>query len=65
MKYIGHLDHADPFYGFLKEHIWPQIGDSSHLHFSVHVLRGSNQVFLYTDEKSGVSVIGKFFKSYN
>ncbi len=61
MKYIGRLDHADPFYGFLKEHIWPQIGDSSHLHFSVHVLRGSNQVFLYTDEKSGVSVIGKFF----
>ena len=61
MKYLGHLHHADPFYKFLKERIWPQIDKNSNVHFSVHVLRGSNQVFLYTNENSGVSVIGKFF----
>lgn len=62
MKHLGHLDHADPFYGYLKEHILPQYSVNIHNpHFSVHVLRGSNQVFLYKEEQTGVTVIGKFF----
>lgn len=62
MRHLGTLDHGDPFYGFLKEHIMPQVaGHIDQPQFTVHCLRGSNQVFLYTEEKSGVKVIGKFF----
>ena len=62
MKHLGKLSHSDPFYGFLKEQVLPQIErDLVHPEFDVYVLKGSNQVFLYTEEKSGLSVVGKFF----
>lgn len=62
MRLLGKLDRQDPFYGFLKEHILPQVAEyNEHPEFTVHCLRGSNQVFLYTEEKSQKSVIGKFF----
>lgn len=62
MKHLGSLDPDDPFYGFLKEHILPQLcGPLDNPSFEVRGLRGSNQVFLYTEKQTGITVLGKFF----
>ena len=60
--YIGHLDHHDPLYGYLKDQIVPQLGvESAGAEFRVFQARCSRNVFLYEEKRSGVRLIGKFY----
>ncbi|MCX5873880.1 MAG: aminoglycoside phosphotransferase family protein [Deltaproteobacteria bacterium] len=60
-RYLGHLDHNDPLCGYLRDHIIPQLGVSSHhTVFRVFQSACSRHVYLYEEERSGARVIGKF-----
>jgi hypothetical protein len=62
MKYLGHLSHTDPLYGYLCNDILPQL-DTRCISpdFRVYRFRASNHVYLYEDQGSGTRLIGKFF----
>lgn len=62
MKYLGHLSEKDPFYGYLRYDILPQLGVNGGCpDFRVYRIKASNHVFLYEDRKSRTLAIGKFF----
>ncbi len=65
MKYLGHLAVDDPFYGYLRYDIVPQLDKGVAGHgvpeFKVFKLPASNNVYLYEDVHSQIRVIGKFF----
>ena len=62
MKYLGHLSKIDPFYGYLRYDILPQLaGNGGSPDFRVYKIKASNHVFLYEDANSRTLVIGKFF----
>jgi hypothetical protein len=50
MKYCGHLSKKDPFYGYLRYDVLPQLGFNNTLpDFRVYMLQASNHVYLYED----------------
>lgn len=56
-NYLGKLDYADPLYEVLRSHACPNVMDPR-----FHVNRmSSRRVYKYTEEKSGIATIGKFF----
>lgn len=62
MKYLGHLSQGDPLYGYLRDGILPQLGVNGITpDFRVHSLPASNHVYLYEEDRSRTSLIGKFF----
>lgn len=61
-KYIGHLSHQDPLYGFLVHDILQRIDIyEPHAEFRVFQLVASNTVYLYEEKHSRACVIGKFY----
>ncbi|MFH0823949.1 MAG: aminoglycoside phosphotransferase family protein [Pseudomonadota bacterium] len=60
-RYLGHLAHDDPLYGYLRDHIIPQLGVSSH-HAGFRVFQSacSRHVYMYEEELSGAGLVGKF-----
>ncbi len=61
-RYLGHLDHQDPLYGYLRDHIVPQLGlGSSHVGFRVFQASCSRNVFLYEECHSDKRLVGKFY----
>ncbi|MFO0753074.1 MAG: aminoglycoside phosphotransferase family protein [Thermodesulfovibrionales bacterium] len=57
-SYLGRLECSDPLYEILLTRVCPGVKDPSFL-----VSRtSSRRVYKYTEEKSGVAVIGKFFR---
>jgi len=62
MDPLGHLSSGDPFYGYLRHDILPQLGMNGVApEFRVYRLPGSNHVYLYEERHSGIRVVGKFF----
>jgi len=56
--YLGKLEHADPLYEILSSTVCPAVKDPI-----FHVNNMSNRsVYKYTEEKSRIATIGKFFK---
>ncbi|HEY3346917.1 MAG TPA: aminoglycoside phosphotransferase family protein [Nitrospirota bacterium] len=60
--YVGVLEREDPLYGYLRESVLPKMKvEVKHPVFRVSRLRGSNMVYRYHEERSELSLIGKFF----
>lgn len=57
MAYLGKLDYHDPLYEILCCQVFPYINNPV-----FHVNRMSKRVYKYTEEKTGGSVVGKFFR---
>lgn len=58
MVYLGILEYADPLYEILLSQVYPEVKDPI-----FHVSRTpSSGVYKYTEEKTRVGIIGKFFK---
>lgn len=57
----GYLSREDPLYRYLWGEILPRLGHSGDKPFKVYKLNGSNEVYLYEDESTGLRVVGKFF----
>jgi hypothetical protein len=56
--YLGKLEHADPLYEILSSKVCPAVKDPI-----FHVNNMSNRsVYKYTEEKTSIAAIGKFFK---
>jgi serine/threonine protein kinase len=65
-RYLGHLDHHDPLYGYLRDHIVPQLGlERSHVGFRVFQASCSRNVFLYEECHSDKRLVGKFYPVKN
>jgi aminoglycoside phosphotransferase (APT) family kinase protein len=57
-QYLGKVDYSDPLYEILYSRVCPDIKDPL-----FHVKRMSlHSVYKYTEEKSKIAIIGKFFK---
>lgn len=64
MKYLGHLESHDPFYGYLRHDILPLLAASSPARapeFRVFQLPASSHVYLYEERHTQIRIIGKFF----
>jgi hypothetical protein len=60
-EYLGHLPHADTFFGYLSGQILPQLGaNQTHPEFRVFRTEPSRSVYLYEEKNSGARVVGKF-----
>jgi aminoglycoside phosphotransferase (APT) family kinase protein len=60
-NYVGHLDAADPLYGYLSHQILPQMGANGHVaDFRVFSVK-DGKVYLYEEKHSGARLLGKFF----
>jgi serine/threonine protein kinase len=60
-RYLGHLAHSDPLYGYLRDEIIPQLGVcSNNAVFRVFQSTLSHHVYFYEEEYSGARVVGKF-----
>ena len=58
MVYLGILEYADPLYEILFSQVYPEVKDPI-----FHVSRTpSSGVYKYTEEKTRIGIIGKFFK---
>jgi hypothetical protein len=56
--YLGKLEHADPLYEILSSKVCPAVKDPI-----FHVNNMSNRsVYKYTEEKTSIATIDKFFK---
>ncbi|MCX7913139.1 MAG: aminoglycoside phosphotransferase family protein [Thermodesulfovibrionales bacterium] len=56
MAYLGILEYYDPLYEILNSQVFP------HVHAPIfHVKRMSKRVYKYTEEKTRIAIIGKFF----
>ncbi|MDP1836761.1 MAG: aminoglycoside phosphotransferase family protein [Chlamydiales bacterium] len=64
-KFIGDLPRHDPLYGYLIDHIMPQMnGKLRNPSFRVFRLHSSNNgVYVYEEKTSQTRVVGKFFSS--
>lgn len=63
-RYLGHLSHHDPLYGYLESQIIPQLGLSlPDAHYRVFQFIDSRDVYLYEEVHGGIRLVGKFFKS--
>ena len=61
-EYLGTLERADPLYDYLVHDVMPQVElDVKDPVFHVNRLRASNMVYKYREERSDVSLIGKFY----
>lgn len=61
-SYLGTLAYKDPLYDYLATDVMPSVDiDVKDPVFHVSQLSGSNLVYKYTEERSDVSVIGKFY----
>jgi thiamine kinase-like enzyme len=56
--YLGTLEHADPLYEILSSKVCPAVKDPI---FHVNSM-STRRVYKYTEEKTSVATIGKFFK---
>jgi aminoglycoside phosphotransferase (APT) family kinase protein len=64
MKYLGHLEPHDPFYGYLRYDILPLLPTGSPAcapGFRVFQLPASSHVYRYEERHTHVRLIGKFF----
>lgn len=60
--YVGKLEYADPLYGYLAEDVLPRLeNDVKDPIFHVCRMNGTNLVYSYTEERTGLAMIGKFF----
>lgn len=61
-SYLGTLAYKDPLYDYLAADVMPGVSiDVKDPVFHVSQLSGSNLVYKYTEERSALSVIGKFY----
>lgn len=59
--YLGKLDYADPLYEILFSQVCPDVKEPL-----FHVSRmSSRRVYKYTEEKTRIAIIGKFFKLHD
>ncbi len=62
--YLGHLDHHDPLYRYLRDHIVPQLGiGQPDLEFRVFQSAWSRNVYLYEEVHTTARLVGKFHPS--
>lgn len=60
-KYLGHLPADDPLYGYLRDHIAPQMGVHNPFSgFRVFQFIYSRDVYLYEENFGAIRVVGKF-----
>jgi hypothetical protein len=65
-RYLGHLPREDPLWGYLRDHILPQLGIASpHAVFRVFQFERSRDVYLYEEKGSGARLVGKFHPPRN
>jgi hypothetical protein len=58
LQYLGKLEYSDPLYEILFSEVCPDVKDPI-----FHVNRmASLGVYKYTEEKTRIAIIGKFFK---
>ncbi|MCX8031470.1 MAG: phosphotransferase [Thermodesulfovibrionales bacterium] len=57
MAYLGKLEYCDPLYEILLWRVFPYVNNPI-----FHVYRMSRRVYKYTEEKTGSSIVGKFFQ---
>lgn len=57
MVYLGKLNYCDPMYEVLYHQVFSYVNSPV-----FHVTQMSRRVYKYTEEKSGASVVGKFFQ---
>lgn len=64
-SYLGYVDTHDPLYGYLRDHIFPQLGVGvpHGAAFRVFQYACSRHVYLYEEKHSGARVVGKFYAS--
>jgi len=61
-SYLGRLPYADPLYGYLADDVLPRLGSgTTDPVFHVARLSGTNLVYKYAEERTGRTVIGKFY----
>jgi hypothetical protein len=59
--YLGKLDYTDPLYGILLSQLCSDVKEPL-----FHVNRmSSHEVYKYTEEKTRIAIIGKFFKLHD
>jgi hypothetical protein len=64
-RYVGHLPSCDPLHHYLQYDILPRMGQSNcPARFRVFQYHGSNEVYLYEEQHTGLRVIGKFFAGH-
>jgi len=62
LKYLGSLSENDPFYGYVLNHILPQLGpQGTSPNFNVFAVPASNRVYIYEETLSRTRFVGKFF----
>src|SRR5512143_2814300 len=63
-EYLGTLERADPLYSYIVNDVMPQVElDVKDPVFHVSRMRASNMVYKYREERTDVSLIGKFYGS--
>ncbi len=58
-NYLGKLDFYDPLYSFLREEVYSTVKEPT---FHVDHLSANHLVYKYTEEKTRIAVIGKFYR---
>jgi len=65
-KYLGHLSHDDALYGYVQEHIAPQLGfRSPDAVYRVFKFTCSQAVYLYEERRGRVRIVVKFHENYH
>lgn len=60
--YLGTLETGDPLYSYIVKDVMPKVErDVRNPVFHVSRLRGSNMVYRYSEERTRLSLIGKFY----
>ncbi|MBU0991526.1 MAG: phosphotransferase [Proteobacteria bacterium] len=64
-RYLSHLSHNDPLYGYIQEHIAPQLGfNLPEAVYRVFKFTCSQTVYLYEERQKRVRIVVKFHQNH-
>ncbi len=64
-RYLGHLCRSDPLYGYIQDHISPQLGfNSPNARYRVFQFTCSRSVYLYEERHSNIRIVAKFHEKH-
>ncbi|MBE3065013.1 MAG: phosphotransferase [Spirochaetes bacterium] len=64
-RYLGHLSHSDPLYGYIQGHIAPQLGfNFPGAVYRVFKFTCSQAVYLYEEQQGRVRIVVKFHEQH-
>ncbi|OGV75265.1 MAG: hypothetical protein A3K19_02225 [Lentisphaerae bacterium RIFOXYB12_FULL_65_16] len=65
-RYLGHLSHSDPLYGYIQAHIAPQLGFiSPGAVYRVFKFTCSQAVYLYEEQQGRARIVVKFHENHH